>query len=89
MISLISHYTFRKHPKIAAVLGVTAGAIIMVVGYSVGREFFYGQPGAWLVKLPYQILQAVVGAAVGLVLCFPCGIRKLYLKSCPDLPENT
>lgn len=80
VISLISHYTFRKHPKTAAVLGVAVGAVIMVVGYSVGREFFYGKPGAWIVKLPYQISQAVVGAALGLVLCFPCGIRGLYLK---------
>ncbi len=88
VISLISHYTFRRHPKIAAILGVTAGAVIMVVGYSVGREFFYGKPGAWLVKLPYQILQAAVGAVLGPVLCFSCGIRKLYLKSNSDLPKN-
>ena len=44
------------------------GALIMVVGYSLGRAFIYATPAAAIAKLPYQILQALVGAALGMVL---------------------
>ena len=40
----------------------------MVVGYSLGRAFLYATPAAAIAKLPYQILQALVGAALGTVL---------------------
>ena len=52
----------------ASVIGVTLGAVIMVVGYSLGRAFLYSTPATALVKLPYQILQAVVGAVAGMAL---------------------
>lgn len=85
-ISLICHFALRKHPKAAAAVGVFVGAVIMVAGYSLGRAFVYSTPEyAWL-KLPYQILQAAVGAVAGPVLCFGCGIRRLYLRAIP--PEN-
>ena len=50
------------------VIGVLLGAVIMVVGYSLGRAFLYATPAAAIAKLPYQILQALVGAALGTVL---------------------
>ena len=49
-------------------IGVLLGAVIMVVGYSLGRAFLYATPAAAIAKLPYQILQALVGAALGTVL---------------------
>ena len=54
----------------------------MVVGYSLGRAFIYSTPQYAIVKLPYQILQAVVGAVFGMLLCWKCGVRKLYNKLC-------
>ena len=48
--------------------GVLIGAIIMVVGYSLGRAFIYATPEAAWLKLPYQILQAAVGAVSGIYL---------------------
>ena len=57
---------------------MTLGAIIMVVGYSLGRAFLYATPEAALLKLPYQILQAAVGAVVGMLLCWKCGLAKAY-----------
>jgi len=54
----------------------------MVVGYSLGRAFIYSTPEYAILKLPYQILQAGVGAIVGMVLSYNCGIRKLYGKLC-------
>ena len=52
----------------ALLIGVLLGAVIMVVGYSLGRAFIYATPAAAIAKLPYQILQALVGAALGMVL---------------------
>ena len=62
----------------ASGIGVTIGAVIMVVGYSLGRAFIYSTPETALIKLPYQILQAVTGAAGGMLLCWKCGLYKLY-----------
>ena len=63
---------------IAMVIGAAIGAVIMVVGYSLGRAFIYSTPEYAMLKLPYQILQAVVGAVAGMVLCWKCGIHKLF-----------
>ena len=63
---------------LASGVGVTIGAIIMVVGYSLGRAFIYSTPEYAMLKLPYQILQAVVGAVAGMVLCWKCGIHELF-----------
>ncbi|MBQ1862545.1 MAG: ECF transporter S component [Clostridia bacterium] len=79
-ISLISHYTLKKHPAVASGIGVTVGAVIMIAGYSIGRAFFYSTPETALIKLPYQTLQAAVGAVFGMLICWKLGIRKLFNK---------
>lgn len=78
VISLFSHHVMKKHPVLASGIGVSVGAVIMVVGYSLGRAFIYSTPEYAVMKLPYQILQAVVGAVVGMLLCWKCGLHKLY-----------
>ena len=80
VISLISRHVLKDHPALAAGIGVAVGAVIMVVGYSLGRAFIYSTPEYALLKLPFQCLQAGVGAVLGMLLCFKWGIRKLYLK---------
>lgn len=80
VISLISHRALKKRPVLASGIGVTVGAVIMVVGYSLGRAFIYSTPETALIKLPYQILQAAVGAAGGMLLCWKCGLHKVYTK---------
>lgn len=52
----------------AAVIGVSLGAIIMVVGYSLGRAYIYSTPEYAVLKLPYQILQAAIGAVLSVPL---------------------
>ena len=64
VISVFSHYVLKKHPAVSSGIGVTLGAVIMVVGYSLGRAFIYSTPEYAVLKLPYQILQAVVGACL-------------------------
>ena len=78
VISVFAHHAMKKHPVLASGLGVAIGAVIMVVGYSLGRAFIYSTPEYAMLKLPYQILQAVVGAVAGMVLCWKCGIHKLF-----------
>ena len=80
VISLFSHRVMKKHPAVASGIGVAVGAVIMVVGYSLGRAYIYSTPEYAVLKLPYQILQAVVGAVVGMFLCWKCGIRRLCGK---------
>lgn len=52
IISVFSHYVLKKHPVLASGIGVSIGAIIMVVG-----------------------------AVVGMLLCWKCGVYKLYNKA--------
>lgn len=80
VISIFSHYIMKKHPIISSGIGVTIGAVIMVVGYSLGRAFIYSTPEYAILKLPYQILQAALGAILGMIICWKCGICKLYNK---------
>jgi len=80
VISLFSHRFMKNNPRLASGIGVAVGAVIMVVGYSLGRAFIYSTPEYALLKLPFQILQAVVGAVVGMLLCWKCGIHKLYTR---------
>ena len=81
VISLCAHQ-FREHRLGGSVLGVTLGAIIMVVGYSLGRAFIYSTPEYAILKLPFQILQAAVGAICGIVICFPCRLSKIWEQWC-------
>ena len=78
VISVFSHYVMKKHPVLSSGIGVTIGAVIMVVGYSLGRAFIYSTPEYAIMKMPYQILQAAVGAVLGMILCWKCGVYKLY-----------
>ena len=84
VISLFVRHVLKKRPVLSSGIGCAVGAVIMVVGYSLGRAYIYSTPEYALLKLPYQILQAVVGAVAGMLLCWKCGLRKLYLKHVSD-----
>lgn len=80
VISVVSHHVLKKHPVLSSGIGVALGAVIMVVGYSLGRAFIYSTPEYAVLKLPYQILQAGVGAVGGMILCWNCQLEKLFHK---------
>ena len=81
VISLCAHRLLRdKKPIWGAVIGVAIGAVIMVVGYTLGRAYVYSTPEYAMVKLPFQILQAAVGAVAGVVLCFHFRLKRLFEK---------
>lgn len=78
VISLFVHKWMRKSEPAGAVFGVTLGAVIMVIGYSLGRAFVYSTPEYAIIKLPYEILQAGVGAVAAVPLCYKFRLKKLY-----------
>ena len=80
VISLISHKTLKSHPRIASGIGVTIGGIIMVTGYTLGKIYVYSTFEYAMLKLPYEIAQAALGAVVGMVLCWHAGIHKFFTK---------
>jgi uncharacterized membrane protein len=79
-ISIISKKTFKDRPMLAAIVGVSVGAVIMVVGYTLGKAFVYSTVEYAILKLPYEVLQAGVGAVFGVILCFKCGLVKIANK---------
>lgn len=80
IISLFVHKLFAQKDRTGAIIGVSIGAVIMVTGYSLGRAFIYSTPEYALLKLPYQILQAAIGAVAGVILCYPAGLKRVYQR---------
>ncbi len=82
VVSLCCRKPFKnkKHEIVGAIIGVVLGAIINVVGYSLGRAFLYSTPEYAYLKLPFQCLQASVGSVVSVFLCYPLGLKKLFNK---------
>lgn len=80
VISLCVRHVGRHGGKTGAIIGVALGAVIMVVGYSLGRAFIYSTPEYALLKLPYQILQAAIGAIGGVLLCYGAKLKEKFEK---------
>lgn len=70
IISVFARRLFRSRQALSAALGIFLGAVFMVIGYSLARAYLYSTPAyAWL-KLPYEILQAVMGAVIAPFLVY-------------------
>ncbi len=80
VISLCARRLFPGRKALAAGIGVFVGAIIMVVGYSLGRAFLYSTVEYAILKLPFQILQAALGAVAAMALCFRFRLVNLFQK---------
>ena len=78
VISLCTRHMMKNRKFAGALIGVIIGAVIMVVGYSLGRAFIYSTPEYAILKLPYQILQAAFGAAVAMVLCYRFKLKEQF-----------
>ena len=75
-ISVISHQVLQDKPAAAAWIAAGIGALINVVGYTLGRAFIYSTMDAAMLKLPFQFLQAGVGAVLGVILVFQSGLKE-------------
>lgn len=77
VISLLCRKLRMKQP-LACAIAVLAGAIVMVMGYTLGRAFVYSTPEYAIMKLPFQCLQAGVGAVTSWILCCPLGLTRRF-----------
>ena len=80
VISLCAHRIRGRRAWTGAAIGVTLGAVVMVTGYTLGRAYVYATPEYAVIKLPYELLQAAVGAAAGTLLCYRGGLKALFEK---------
>lgn len=80
VISLCVRKIRLRREVYGAILGVFLGAVIMVVGYTLGRAFVYATPEYAVVKLPYEILQAGIGAFAGVLLCYRAHLKDCFVK---------
>ena len=78
-ISLIVGKKNGNPSLVKSIIAVTVGAIIMIAGYSLGRAFIYSTPEYAILKLPFQILQAAVGAVAGVLLVFRSPLKRFLL----------
>ena len=79
-ISLIVGKKNGNPSLVKSIIAVTVGAIIMIAGYSLGRAFIYSTPEYAILKLPFQILQAAVGAVSGVFLLFISSLKIVLLS---------
>ena len=77
-VSWLSRRLLAGKPVVSSSLAVTAGAVIMVIGYTLGRAYVYSTPEYAILKLPFEILQAGVGAVVSILLLYPLGLKKTF-----------
>lgn len=68
MISYLAHSDGRLISKKRSLFATCIGALIMVLGYTLGRAFVYSTLKTSIIKLPFQILQASVGVMFGYFL---------------------
>lgn len=80
VVSFISHRILKRRQALASGIGVIVGAIIMVIGYTLGRAYVYSTLEYSLIKLPFEIVQAGFGAVFSMVVCYPLRLRELYFK---------
>lgn len=78
-VAWISGRLHRK-PVLGASCAVTVGAVIMIIGYTLGRAYIYATPEYAVIKLPFEILQAALGAALAVALCYPLGLKAILRR---------
>ena len=80
LISLFVHRWMKAKPLRASIVGAVVGWIVTFTGYTLGRAFIYSTPAYAVAKFPFQVLQTAVGSALALLLCWKCGLVRLYKK---------
>ena len=55
---------------VRSLIAVLIGAVIMVVGYTLGKIYVYSTYEYAMISLPYEIAQALLGVVISLLLCY-------------------
>lgn len=55
---------------VRSLIAVLIGAVIMVVGYTLGKIYVYSTYEYAMMSLPYEIAQALLGVVISLLLCY-------------------
>ncbi|MBR4458757.1 MAG: ECF transporter S component [Clostridia bacterium] len=79
-VSYLSRRLLRNRPVLGSGLAVTAGSLIMVIGYTLGRAYVYSTPEYAVLKLPFEVLQAAFGAAVSMFLLYSMRLRTAFAR---------
>ena len=80
-IALIVGRRLGKLSKSRAILGLLLGALIDLVGYGLGRAFVYGTPAVAIMKLPFDIVAAIIGLGLAYYIYFHTGFVKQFKKA--------
>ena len=83
VISLLVHSRLGGREKkhfVTSLIATLIGAVIMVVGYTLGKTFVYSTFEYAMLKLPYEIAQALLGVFGSLFLCYKAGLLKIFTK---------
>lgn len=83
-ISMLFHSLFPGRRRLAAGISVTIGAVIMVTLYTLGKIYVYSTFEYAMIKLPYEIAQALLGIAGSMLLCFRGGIIDSFSRILRD-----
>lgn len=70
-----------------SLIGTLVGAVIMVVGYTLGKTFVYSTFEYAILKLPFEIAQGLLGVIGSLTLVFSGPLRKLAHRYGPYTKE--
>ena len=81
VISVIVRSGKSTKPKfVRALIALLIGAVIMVVGYTLGKIYVYSTKEYAIMKLPYEIAQALLGVIVALLLCYRARLFDLFRR---------
>lgn len=78
VISLCARKLFTGKKYAGPFVGLILGAVVMVLGYTIGRAYIYSTPVQAVTKLPFQILQAALGVIAAPILTYACGLKKFF-----------
>ena len=78
IVSVLSRRLFPRRQALASSIAVAVGAVVMVIGYTIGRAYVYSTPEYAMLKLPFQILQAGFGAVMSIILLYPLRLRAAF-----------
>lgn len=71
-----------KHDKkkyfVSSIIATLVGAVIMVIGYTLGKTYVYATFEYAMIKLPYEIAQGLIGVVGSLLLTFGAGLYKIF-----------